>query len=175
MAQFTNKDQERNAALPAGQKAPDFTLQATSEEAVSLHDFLGHPVILVFYPADFSPVCTDQLGLYNELLPEFEQYGAKILGISVDSAWAHRAFARERNLHFPLLADFEPKGAVGRMYGAYDAKKGREERALFVINPEGVIHWSYVSPSGVNPGADGILNALDELKQEAHGQADQIH
>jgi peroxiredoxin len=173
MAESKNKDVEREGALPAGQVAPDFTLQGTSDQAVSLHNLRGKPVILDFYPADFSPVCTDQITLYNELLPEFEQYGAEILGISVDSVWAHKAFAKERNLHFPLLADFEPKGAVGRKYGVYDTEKGREQRALFVIDPEGIIQWSYVSKSGINPGADGILNALDDLKtkEEAHGQA----
>jgi peroxiredoxin len=142
-----------------------------------LSDLKGNPLILVFYPADFSPVCTDQLALYNELLPDFQRYGAEILGISVDSKWAHKAFARERNLHFPLLADFEPKGAVGRKYGVYDDQKGVEQRALFVIDPHGMIQWSYGSPSGVNPGADGILNALDEMKtrEETHGQAHEIH
>lgn len=177
MTEFTNKDKQKKGALPAGQKAPDFSLQSSIDKAISLHDFQGKPVVLVFYPADFSPVCTDQLALYNEVLPEFQQYGAEILGISVDSKWAHKAFAKDRNLHFPLLADFEPKGAIGRKYGIYDDQKGVEQRALFVIDPTGVIQWSYVSPSGVNPGADGILNALDEMrmKEEANGQANQTH
>ncbi len=89
------------------------------------------------------------------------------MGISVDGVWCHVAFGRDRKLHFPLLADFEPKGAVARLYGAYRANDGCTERALFVINAEGVIHWSYVSPVGVNPGADGILAALEELKKES--------
>jgi peroxiredoxin len=178
MSEFTNKDQGNKGILEPDQKAPDFTLNSTSDRAVSLQDFHGKPVILVFYPADFSPVCTDQLSLYNELLSEFNKYHAEILGISVDSVWAHKAFAKERNLHFPLLADFEPKGEVGRKYGAYDYQKGREERALFVIDPQGKIQWSYVSPSNINPGADGILSALDQMKEKqeaAHGQADQTH
>jgi peroxiredoxin len=120
-------------------------------------------VILVFYPADWSPVCGDQLALYNEVLPEFERSGAQLVGISVDSMWCHRAFAGDRKYRFPLLADFEPKGAVARQYGVYHTKDGTSERALFVIDAKGVIRWRYVSPIDVNPGADGILKALDAL------------
>jgi alkyl hydroperoxide reductase subunit AhpC len=126
--------------------------------------------VLVFYPADWSPVCTDQLSLYNELLPEFDKFRAQILGISVDSVWSHRAWAQSRNLRFPLLADFEPKGEVARNYGVYDKESGLSERALFVIDENGVIRWSYVSPKGVNPGADGILRALESLPQSAKGR-----
>jgi peroxiredoxin len=120
-------------------------------------------VILVFYPEDWSPVCSDQLGLYQAVLPEFRKFGAELIAISVDSAWSHLAFAKDRNLHFPLLADFEPKGNVARMYQVYRDVAGTSERALFVIDADGVIRWSYVSPVGVNPGADGILRALEEL------------
>jgi alkyl hydroperoxide reductase subunit AhpC len=119
--------------------------------------------VLVFYPADWSPVCTDQLSLYNELLPEFEKFRAQILGISVDSVWSHRAWAQSRKLRFPLLADFEPKGEASSKYGVYDSESGVSERALFVVDENGVIAWSYVSPKGVNPGADGILRALESL------------
>jgi peroxiredoxin len=129
----------------------------------------GHPVILVFYPADFSPVCGDQVVLYNEILPEFGEYGADMLGISVDGVWCHQAFARDRRLHFPLLSDFEPKGAVSRLYGAYRADEGVSERALFVLDREGVITWSYLSPIDVNPGAAGILQALDSLSPRLVG------
>ncbi len=152
-------------ALPAGTPAPDFTLPSTPDQCVSLAEFRGRPVVLVFYPADWSPVCSDQLGLYNELLPEFSEFGAQIIGISVDGIWCHLAFSKERKLHVPLLADFEPKGAVALMYGIYDEKTGEAERALFVIDPEGVIFWSYVSPVGINPGADGILRALTAMAQ----------
>jgi peroxiredoxin len=155
--------------LPAGTQAPDFTLKATADQAVSLSDFRGRPVILAFYPADWSPVCGDQLTLYNEILPEFEKYHAQLLGISVDNVWSHDAFAQAKNLHFPVLADFNPKGAVGRKYGVYDEKKGEEERALFVIDGDGIIRWSYVSPSGVNPGANGILTALEDLQGQQGG------
>jgi len=148
------------SVLSAGSIAPDFTLHSTPDQTVSLSEFRGHNVILAFYPADWSPVCGDQLGLYNELLGEFGKYGAQLLAISVDGAWCHAALSRDRKYHFPLLSDFEPKGAVARAYGAYDERDGVAERALFVIQGDGVIHWSYLSPMGVNPGADGILRAL---------------
>jgi peroxiredoxin len=149
--------------LAAGARAPDFTLHSTPDQTVSLSDFRGRPTILTFYPADWSPVCSDQMGLYNELLPEFQRYDAELLGISVDGIWSHLAFASQRNIRFPLLADFEPKGAVARQYGVYHHAGGTSERALFVIDPDGVVRWSFVSPIGVNPGADGILRALDAL------------
>jgi peroxiredoxin len=100
---------------------------------------------------------------YNEILTEFKDLGAELVGISVDGAWCHAAFARDRRLHYPLLADFEPKGEVARLYGVYRQHEGVSERALFVINPDGVVHWSYVSPVGVNPGAAGVLAALENL------------
>ena len=156
--------------LSAGTLAPDFSLHTTPDQVVSLSDFRGRPVILAFYPSDWSPVCGDQMALYNELLSEFHQFGAELLGISVDGAWCHLAFAHDRKLRFPLLSDFEPKGHVARMYGAYREHDGTSERALFVIDAAGVIRWSYRSPVGVNPGADGILRALEALKPEAaHG------
>jgi peroxiredoxin len=153
----------RSTALERGTPAPDFALPSTPDQLVSLREFRGRPVILVFYPADWSPVCGDQTALYNELLPEFHRFGAELLGISVDGAWCHLAFARDRKLKFPLLSDFEPKGAVAREYGVYRSHDGLTERALFVIDSEGVIRWSFVSPIGVNPGADGILAALEGL------------
>ena len=143
--------------------APDFELEAKPGEPVSLADFRERTLIMAFYPADWSPVCTDQLALYNQVLPEFQRYGAELVGISVDGVWCHQAFASDRNLHFPLLADFEPKGAVAKSYGVYDHSIGESRRALFVIDGAGVIRWSYVSHVDVNPGADGILNALDAL------------
>ena len=152
-----------HTVLPAGTRAPDFTLPVTPDQGVSLSDFRGKPVILAFYPADWSPVCGDEMALFNEILPEFHKHHASLLGISVDSAWCHAAFAQQRKLHFPLLADFEPKGAVARQYGAYREREGTSERALFVIDGDGVIRWSYLSPVGVNPGADGILEALESL------------
>ena len=153
-----------SAALTPGIPAPNFSLPSTTGGTVSLSDHRGQPVVLVFYPADFSPVCGDQLALYNELLPLFEGYKAQVLALSVDGLWCHKAFCVQRNLGFPLLSDFEPKGAVARTYGVFDADRGSNQRALFVIDAEGIIRWSYVSPTGVNPGADGILKALDSLQ-----------
>ena len=149
--------------LAKGTRAPGFTLQVTPDQTLSLDELAGRRVILAFYPADWSPVCGDQMSLYNHVLPEFRHYGAELLGISVDGAWCHQAFARDRKLHFALLADFEPKGAVARSYGAYRKTEGVAERALFVIDEKGMIAWSYCSPIAVNPGADGILDALEAL------------
>jgi peroxiredoxin len=150
-------------ALKPGTPAPDFRLPSAPDQTVSLSQLRGKPVVLVFYPADWSPVCSDQLALYSELMPEFYEFDARVIGISVDGIWSHVAFGKERKLHTPLLADFEPKGAVARLYGVYNEKTGEAERALFVIDPEGVIRWSYVSPVGINPGADGILKALASI------------
>src|SRR2546423_997609 len=152
--------------LTPGTKAPEFELPSTLDTMLGPSEFRGRPVIVVFYPADWSPVCTDQLSLYQELLPEFDRYGAQLLGISVDSLWSHLAFAKDRNLHFPLLADFEPKGEVSRAYRVYLAEDGTSERALYVLDPDGSVAWSYLSPVGVNPGADGILRALEDLERK---------
>lgn len=152
-----------SAILPPGTVAPEFTLNVTPDQTLSLSELRGRPVILAFYPADWSPVCGDQMALYNEILPEFQKFNAELLGISVDGVWCHEAFAKDRHLHFPLLADFEPKGEVARKYVAYRGKEGVSERALFVIDKNGKITWSYVSPVAVNPGADGILQALEDL------------
>ena len=152
--------------LQKGAAAPDFELHATPDQKLKLSDLRGKRVILAFYPADWSPVCGDQMALYNEILEEFRRYDAQLLGLSVDGVWCHRAFAEARKLHFPLLADFEPKGGVARAYGVYRAENGTSERALFVLDGDGVVRWSYVSPIGVNPGADGILEALEKLSAE---------
>ncbi|ELZ05514.1 redoxin domain-containing protein [Natrialba asiatica] len=149
--------------LSAGTRAPEFTLPTTPDQTVSLSDFHGQPVVLAFYPADWSPTCGGQLSLYNQLLPEFQAHGAQLLGVSVDGVWCHRAFEEDRNIHFPLLADFEPKGAIAKAYGVYRDAVGTSERALFVIDAGGIIQWSYVSPIGINPGADGILRELEAL------------
>jgi peroxiredoxin len=154
-------------ALEPGTSAPESELKTTPDQSVRLADFRGRALIIAFYPADWSPVCTDQMALYNEILPEFRRLGAELVGVSVDGAWCHRAFAEQRNLHFPLLADFEPKGEMARRYGVYDQENGVSERALFVIDGDGVIRWSYVSPIGVNPGADGILMALESMDEQA--------
>ena len=149
--------------LQKGLPAPDFDLYATPDQKLKLTDFSGKRLILAFYPADWSPVCSDQMALYNEIIKLFHKYNAEILGISVDSKWCHMAFAQQRKFHFPLLADFEPKGEVSKKYGAYNESEGQSHRALFVTDEEGIIQWSYLSPDGINPGADGILDALEEM------------
>lgn len=155
---------KENTILAPGRKAPDFSLNSTPDQKVALRDFRGQPVILAFYPADWSPVCTDQLSLYAEVMPEFKKHNAELLAISVDNIWSHIAFAKDRKLNFPVLADFEPKGIISRKYGAFKEKIGESARALFVIDGQGTIRWSHLSPDGVNPGADGILSALESLK-----------
>ena len=159
--------------LEPGSPAPDFTLQSAPDATRTLSELRGRPVILAFYPADWSPVCGDQMALYNEILDEFQEHGAELLGISVDGPWSHKAYAEAKRLRFPLLSDFEPKGAVSRAYGAYAADKGRSARALFVVDAEGIIRWSHLAPKGVNPGADGILRALEALPKpgSAHSAA----
>ena len=152
--------------LQPGAAAPDFSLQDQSGVTLGLTQLRGRPVVLAFYPADWSPVCGDQMALYNEVLPLLTDLGAQMIGVSVDSHWCHAAFAENRRLRFRLLADFEPKGAVARLFGAYRDEDGTSERALFVIDSAGVIRWSYLSPIDINPGADGILAALESLPQE---------
>ena len=152
--------------LQNGATAPEFELHATPDQKLKLSELRGKRVILAFYPADWSPVCGDQMALYNEMLKYFHKYNAEIIGISVDSKWCHMAFEQDRHLHFPLLADFEPKGAVSKLYGAYNETEGTCKRALFVIDEAGTIQWSYLSPDGINPGADGILDALEEMSNK---------
>jgi peroxiredoxin len=152
-----------SSTLAAGQPAPDFSLHSTPDQTVSLSELRGRPVVLVFYPADWSPVCGDQVALYNEMLSEFHRYDAQVVGISVDGPWCHAAFSHDRKLRFPLLSDFEPKGDVARRYGVYRGQDGVCERALFVIDAQGIVRWQHVSPIGINPGADGILEALEKL------------
>jgi peroxiredoxin len=151
-------------ALATGTQAPDFALPSTPDQKVSLSEFRGRNVILVFYPADWSPVCGDQLALYNELRDQFDDMNADLIAVSVDGIWCHLAFAKDRGFRLTLLADFEPKGAVAKAYGVYREGEGVTERALFVIDGEGVIRYAYVSPIGINPGANGILKALKELQ-----------
>jgi peroxiredoxin len=149
--------------LEKGTPAPEFELNSTPDQKLKLSDFRGKRLILAFYPADWSPVCSDQMALYNATLKYFHKYNAEILGISVDSKWCHLAFSQSRKLHFPLLADFEPKGEISSKYGIYNESEGESHRALFVIDEKGIIQWSYLSPDGINPGADGILDALEEM------------
>ncbi len=149
--------------LATGIQAPEFELNSTPDQKVKLSELLGKKVILAFYPADWSPVCGDEMALFNETLKLFSKHNAQLLGISVDSIWSHLAFTQNRKFHFPLLSDFQPKGEVAKMYGVYDEKLGEAQRALFVLDEKGMIAWNYLSPVGINPGADGILDALEKL------------
>lgn len=160
------KIQQNEKLLQPGQIAPDFHLSSTSNQKISLHDFRGEPVVLIFYPSDWSPICGNQLALYNEILPIFREHRARLLGISVDNFWSHLAFSKNNNLQFPLLADFEPKGSVAKSYGVYDFNTGTSLQALFVINPQGKIHWSHLSPAGIIPGTDGLLEALNLIPKQ---------
>ena len=163
MSDTQSQQQSQTTALQPGITAPDFTLRTTPDQSISLNQYRGNPVILVFYPADFSPVCGDEMTLFNQLLPEFQRLNAEVIGISVDGVWCHLAFSKEKNLKIPLLTDFEPKGEVAKKYGVYRKKDGIAERALFLLDKDGIIRYSYVSPIGVNPGADGILKALESI------------
>jgi len=145
--------------------APDFELNCTPDQKLKLSELRGKKIILAFYPADWSPVCSDQMSLYNEMLKFFSRHNAQLIGISVDSKWCHLAFSENHKFHFPLLADFEPKGAVSKLYEVYDEKEGESLRALYVLDEKGIIRWNYLSPVGLNPGADGILDALEDLDE----------
>jgi peroxiredoxin len=154
------------AALPPGSAAPAFALPDGPHSRVALEDFRDRIVVLVFYGADWHPVATAQLGLFQELLPHLERLDAVVLGVSVDATWSHNEFARATGLGFPLLSDDAPPGGVARAYGVYVPETGRSRRALFVIDRAGLIHWSATFPDAVNPGADGVLSALEELRPE---------
>jgi peroxiredoxin len=150
--------------IAPGTPAPDFTLPDQDGTEVSLSDFRGRPVVLVFYPADFSPVCTDQLSVYQEVLPELERHGAALLGISVDGAFCHKAFRQHLGTSIPLLADFHPKGEVARRYGVWSEDRGVAARALVLVRPDGRVGWSHMSPPLEVPGANLIFDALDEQR-----------
>ena len=152
--------------LAPGTKAPDFELHSTPDQKLRLNELKGKKVILVFYPADWSPVCSDELNVYNEMGRFFSKHNAQLVAISVDSKWCHLAFSQNHKFHFPVLADFEPKGAVSKLYEVYDETEGESMRALYVLDEGGIIRWNYLSPVGLNPGADGILDALEELDKQ---------
>ena len=149
-------------ALQAGVVAPQFDLLATPDQRVTLSEF-DRPVVLIFYPADWSPVCSDELSVFSAASKLFRARDAQLLGISVDGPWYHQAFKEQRKVAFPLLADCNPQGEVAREYGVYRNDDGTSERALFVIDRDGKIAWSEVSPVGINPGADGALQAVEAL------------
>jgi peroxiredoxin len=147
--------------IAAGEPAPDFTLRNQDGEEVSLGDYRGRKVLLVFYPQDFSPVCGDQLSIYQEVKPEIAAKGVELVGISIDHPWAHRAFQEKLGIDTTLLADFHPKGEVARAYGSYLEKFGIANRTLVLVDEDGIVAWSYESPNpGEFPGANVIFDAL---------------
>ena len=148
--------------IEPGSPAPDFTLPDQDGNKVSLTDFRGRTVVLVFYPSDFSPVCTDQLSVYQEVVPAVRGAGATLLGISVDGAFCHKAFQQHLNITIPLLADFHPKGEVAQSYGVWSEKYGVAGRALVMVDPDGLVQWSYSSPPLEVPGANLIFDALEQ-------------
>ena len=151
--------------IEPGTPAPDFSLANQDGEIVKLEDLRGQTTVLVFYPLDFSPVCTDQLNVYQEVLPELEARGVKLYGVSVDSAFCHNAFQKHLGTTIPLLADFHPKGEMSARYGVYNEERGSTYRALVMIDPDGIVRWSYRSPSALDiPGANLIFDALDEQR-----------
>ncbi len=149
--------------IEPGTPAPDFSLLDQDGNPVSLSDFEGRKLVLVFYPLDFSPGCTNQLSIYQEVVGEIEARGASLVGVSVDSVFCHRAFRDHLNLTIPLLADFHPKGEMSRAYGAYREERGATNRSLVLVDGDGVVGWSYASPSTKEiPGANLIFDALAE-------------
>jgi peroxiredoxin len=150
--------------IEPGEAAPDFTLPNHRGEPVSLADFRGRKLMLVFYPADFSLVCSDQLSVYQEVLGQIEEAGVRLVGVSVDSSWSHNAFRKKLGLEMPLLADFHPKGEMSRSYGAYIEDFGTANRSLVLIDEEGVVRWVYEAPSVTEiPGANLIFDALEAV------------
>ncbi len=148
--------------IEPGAEAPGFTLADQDGRDVSLSDFAGRRVVLAFYPLDFSPVCTDQLSIYEEVRPDIESRDASLVGISVDSQFCHAAFREAISVNIPLLADFEPKGAVASAYGAYLPDWGHSNRSLVLVGPDGVVRWSYATETALEiPGANLIFDALD--------------
>ncbi|GAA1940859.1 redoxin domain-containing protein [Microbacterium aoyamense] len=152
-----------------GAPAPKVQLDAASGRRIDLADMKGRTVVLVFYPADWSPVCGDELDVFNIALPLFTEIGSVVLGVSVDSVWSHKAFADQHHLRIDLLSDFEPKGSVSREFGMYDDRAGRSKRGLVIIDGDGVVRWAVVYPDDVNPGVDEVLRIAGQLTHTPAG------
>ena len=148
--------------IEPGSPAPEFTLPDQDGKQVSLSDYQGRTVVLVFYPADFSRVCTDQLSVYQEVLPQLEEAGAQLVGISVDGAFCHKAFQDHLNITIPLLADFHPKGEVAKAYGVWSESYGVAARSLVMVGPDGTVEWTHRGSPIEVPGANLIFDALDQ-------------
>lgn len=151
--------------ISAGDPAPEFTLRNQDGEKVSLSEYRGRKVLLVFYPQDFSPVCSDQLSIYQEVKPQITEQGVELVGISIDHPWAHKAFQEKLGIDVPLLSDFEPKGEVARAYGAYLEKFGHANRSLVLVDEEGTVAWVHESPTPLEiPGANVIFDGLAAVR-----------
>lgn len=160
--------------LSVGVEAPDFALPDADGNLVRLSDYRGQPVVLVFYPLDWSPACSDQLSLYQMELDAFRSRNAALLAVSVDSIYSHGAWAMLRGLEFPLLSDFEPKGEVARLYNVYRQSDGFSERALFIVDGDGVIRYQHVSPQLHHiPDIYELFEALDKVSQPGDKTDDQ--
>jgi peroxiredoxin (alkyl hydroperoxide reductase subunit C) len=154
--------------IQPGAEAPDFSLFDQDGKTVSLAGLRGQTIVLVFYPNDWSPVCTDQLNLYQEVLGELEEKGARLYGVSVDSAWSHKAFQEHLGITIPLLSDFHPKGEVSRQYGAFIEERGHNNRSLVMVGPDGTVLWSHAAPTPLEiPGANLIFDALEQFSKAA--------
>ena len=149
------------ALIAPGTPAPDFRLVDETGEKFTRESLLGQTTVLVFYPFAFSPVCTDQFQVYEEVLDEFAAKGAKLYGVSCDAMWSQKAFKDQLGVTIPQLSDFEPKGETSRAFGAYFDKGGFSNRALVIVDPEGVVQWSYEADNpGELPGANLIFDGL---------------
>lgn len=147
--------------VEAGQDAPDFSLERNDGSTFTRADLLGARTVLVFYPFAFSPLCTDQLSVYNELRDDFAARGATLYGVSCDAAYSQEAFKTSLGLDIEQLSDFEPKGAACAAFGVLHPA-GKAQRALVLIGPDGTVEWSYEAAStGELPGANLIFDALD--------------
>ena len=164
MTKTTRARRTSRTSLASGMQAPAIVLPAAHSSTWILQDYRGRAVVIVFYPADWEPISTDQLRCYNIALPEIRGLGAELVGVSVDSVWCHQAFKRALRLDFALLSDCHPRGGAARAYGIYRPRQGTGGRALFVVDATGVIRWHYLAPPEVNPGVDGILTALEGLE-----------
>jgi peroxiredoxin len=147
--------------ISPGDKAPDFSLPDHQGQLVSLSDFAGRRLLIAFYPLDFSPICNDQLVAYKEIASQLDDAGVTLVGISVDSAFAHKAFRDHTGIENSLLADFEPKGAVASAFGAYLEDFGHSNRSLVLIDKDGVVEWVYETETPLDiPPTDAILEAI---------------
>ena len=152
-------------SLSVGQSAPDFTLKDQHQKEIKLSDFAGKKnVVLVFYPLDWSPVCTNEHASFVNGMKQFETLNAEVFGVSVDSVWSHKAFADKMHINYSLLADFHPKGAMSEKYGVYLADKGITGRSIFIIDKGGKVAWARNYDIPVVPDIKEVAAALAQVK-----------